>query len=173
MSPIPLPRDFLLCALSASYVCGHFLLYAAGARHAERLRTERGIFAWHVLSYILQSAVLVLAAGHWDLPALRPSLVFAAALHGIYSLSFLELWSLTQGSYSLGILVHLSRAGGRATAGQLGRLQAVGQSKQSARRTDLARLGLVRPDGALTFPGRRAALPLRAIRWLTNGRTMN
>lgn len=168
-----IPDELLLCSISACYVGSHFLIYVLAGRLAEKLRTESGIFLWHAVSYLLQLAILYWAAMHWSLPALLPALVFAAALHGLYSLSFLELWSLTQGSYSLGILAHLEKAGGHATANELGRLQAVGLTKQSSRRANLDRLGLVRSDAGLTFFGRMVTWPLRVILWLSNGHTMN
>lgn len=173
MIQTPSSGDSVLCCLSAGYVGGHFLLYATAFRRSTWLQTERSIFAWHAISYLLQPVVLMLVAWHWDLEAALPSIIFAAALHGIYSLSFLELWSLTQGSYSLGILAHVSKAGGHATPADLGRLQSVGQSKQSSRQADLGRMGLVRPDGTRTLAGRLAAIPLRTILWLSNGRSMN
>lgn len=162
---------FILISLGCA--TGHFGIYALWLRHARRLQTESGIFAYHAASYFLLTGALGITGCVLDRSEAWVGTLFAGGMHGLYSLSFLELWSLTQGSYSLGILAHIAQAGGSVTPGELIRLQTVGATKKSSRSADLCRLGLVRPDGALTLPGRLAGLPLRTILWLSHGRTMN
>ena len=82
----------------------HFLIYAAVLRDMPLFQTERGIFLYH-----LTSAAVFMAAALVILPIRRDGEAFSVAsalvaAHGIYSISFLELWSLAQGSYSLSIM---------------------------------------------------------------------
>ena len=94
----------------ALYLAAHLLLYVAVLRHLPAFRREQTIFAYHALSAVLVTAsavVVPLALGtgfdaEW--------FVAVVALHGIYSVSFLELWSLAEGGYSLQILERLDRA---------------------------------------------------------------
>jgi hypothetical protein len=57
---------------------------------------------------------------------------FAAAvmLHGIYRLSFLELWALANDSYPLAIMEIIGRGGSAADPTLMRRLEAIGTSKQ-------------------------------------------
>jgi hypothetical protein len=154
------------------YLVVHLVVYVIWYRHVPKLRTEAAILAYHVLSYGFLLGVLTLAGAMLGQPGWIAAL-FAGGLHGIYSLSFLELWSLTQGSYSLGILARIAQNGGQASGQELATLQGIGATKQAERRGALHRLGLTQLDGAPTFRGRLAAVPLRAILWLSNGRPLN
>ncbi len=85
------------------------------------------------------------------------SWVAAISLHGIYSLSFLELWALSDGGYSLRILDQIDLLGDRA---DFVFLKALGSSKKKFRLESLKRLGWVAVDPkgwALTARGRAAA----------------
>lgn len=161
-----------LLFLVMGYLVVHLVVYALWLRHSRMLRTEAAIFVYHAFSYCFLVGMLVLVATRLGQPGWIAAL-FAAGLHGIYSLSFLELWSLTQGSYSLGILARVAQTGGQASGVELAALQGIGATKQKERRTALQRLGLTRPDGTPTFRGRVAAVPLRTILWLSNGRPLN
>lgn len=151
----------------------HFTLYTLWARHTAALKQEKGIFLYHAVSYALLTAALATAGLLGGLDRTGTATGFAAGLHGIYSLSFLESWSLTQGSYSLAILDRIERSGGGATAGELAGLQQVGTRKRQLRADDVGRLGLVRPDGSLSTAGRAAAILLRLVLRVSNGRVMN
>src|SRR4029077_20843025 len=74
-------------------------------------QTERGIFLYHFISAVLFAAG-ALAAGiaRFSDAAMAVS-VGLIAVHGIYSTSFLELWSLAQGSYSISILTGIASQG--------------------------------------------------------------
>src|SRR5271170_8479003 len=90
-------------ALVSAYLACHLVAYALVLRWIPFFRTEFGIFALHVASFLgLLAAVALRPTNGPGLAA--PRIVLGMSLHGIYSLSFLELWSLTQGSYSLAIL---------------------------------------------------------------------
>jgi DNA-binding HxlR family transcriptional regulator len=71
--------------------------------------------------------------------------------HACFSLFFLELWSLTQGSYSLQILSHIARGGDSGDL--LSRSRAIGRDKFDSRLASLEKLGLIR-----SVPDRRVAL---------------
>ncbi len=155
------------------YLLAHFLIYAAVLRRRPVCQTESGIFGWHVGSFILLGIGLIVGAALSPGPAAWATVVFGIGLHGIYSLSFLELWSLTQGSYSINILLELHRRGGRVRTGDLTAARRLGNEKQTARSGDLRRLGLIGPAGNPTPRGRAAAGVLRLLLWLSNGKPTN
>jgi hypothetical protein len=72
-----------------------------------------------------------------------------AAAHGIYSMSFLELWSLTQGSYSftiLGIVDTMTVADPERVVREL---IETGDQKKVQRHDSLRRLGLITRDAVM------------------------
>jgi hypothetical protein len=160
---------------AASYVVGlcwlglHFLLYVAILRNRSTFQTERGIFLYHFISAILvtgAAGVLCLVFLNEDAFAVALGLI---AAHGIYSVSFLELWSLSQGSYSLSIMTGAGTELSRAKL--IETFMRVGNEKKSGRIANLAKSPLIRSDGHywnLTGSGRAAAMPLRALLWLAN-----
>ncbi len=161
-----------LLLISAGYVGLHFTTYALAGRHHPILQTERGIFAWHAASYLL---ALLIAAFTAVLQSPAEALILGAllaGLHGIYSLSFLEIWSLTQGSYSLQLLSRIEQCG-PMTADELPGATDIGSQKQQDRAEAIRRLGLARIDGGLTPAGQIAAHGLRAILWLSHGKPLN
>lgn len=163
----------LLILVNVLYVVGHFLAYALWLRRSASLSSERSIFLFHAVSYGLLLALdLLLGSALWP-ESILTGLALGAGWHGIYSLTFLELWSLTQGSYSLGILDAIDRKGGTADPGELLGLAAIGASKQDGRDGDLQKLGLWRPDGRPSRTGQLVSVLLRLILWLSHGRTMN
>lgn len=158
--------------ISASYVGLNFAVYALAGRHHPALQTERGIFVWHAISYLL---ALLFAAFTALLQSPADALILGgllAGLHGIYSLSFLEIWSLTQGSYSLQLLSRIEQCG-PMSADELPGATDIGSQKQQDRAEAIRRLGLARTDGRLTPAGRVAAHGLRAVLWLSHGRPLN
>jgi hypothetical protein len=113
------------------------------------------------------STFSVLAAVATGEPAVAAALL---SLHGLYSLSFLELWSLAEGGYSLSILTHIDRGAGRALV-EVSALKEIGGSKKQSRLLDLKRLGLVeRADERLrlTRRGQLVAAVLAGLAWLAN-----
>ena len=93
------------------------------------------------------------------------------SLHGIYSVSFLELWSLAQGGYSLSIL-EKSASGANLAAPRLRReLEEIGDAKRRERLAALRSLGLIAGDPeqlGLTASGRLCHTALRTITVLAN-----
>jgi hypothetical protein len=161
-----------------AYLACHLAAYAVAFRWMRYFRTETGIFALHAASFLgLLGAVAANAQGAPDGPGLAaPRIALALSLHGIYSLSFLELWSLTQGSYSLSILDLVARSRDPVALGAVAPLHAIGPAKQSARSAALVSLRLLRPVGAgteLTPLGSLAARLVRALLWFSGGRPLN
>src|SRR6516164_6104959 len=89
------------------FIGGHLLLYLALLRHLRLFEREVTIAAYHGVAVIIVIAVVIaaFARGASGCAALAGLL----ALQSRYSMSFLELWSLAEGSYSLQILAELSR----------------------------------------------------------------
>ena len=142
------------------YVGINLALYVALRRRLTSLTYERGIFWYHALS----SAGLITVG--FAVAVMDPSaeivagLIGGTALHGIYSRSFLELWSLTEGSYSLSILEHVEQTTRRGQAVDVRGLECLGAAKKEQRLGSLERLGLVRDacdQVALTDRGRLLA----------------
>jgi len=158
------------------YLAVHLGGYMLWWRHLGACKREGGIFAIHVASWFLLvggAGAAALLGGRRDGLAV---LILAAGLHGIYSLSFLELWALTHRSYSLAILDRIDAAGGGLLPSALEGLGEIGAVKRSVRSGSLRRLGLLAagPEGdQLTWRGRAGARVLRGINWLGNGRPMN
>ena len=161
--------------LISVYILVHAGLYGGWLRHRPAFRGERTIFLYHLFSWIIS----VGGAGAWGLsaqgwPAAGALAVLCGSLHGIYSLSFLELWSLSQGSYSLSILAEVGQdctlQSLRQSAAGTGM---IGRQKRDARLRSLRGLGLLNPQGAITAPGRAVAAVIAGIIWLTKGRNLN
>jgi hypothetical protein len=155
------------------YLAAHFAAYVVGLRHRAGGQSEKGIFLYHVASAALAGlagvAFAVLEPEQFGLSGL----VLVLSLHGIYSLSFLELWSLAQGGYSLSIIASVARAEASGTEPDFLALAAIGEAKQEDRVAALEKLGLVaRTDEhiALTARGGRIAFLLHALhRWVEPG----
>lgn len=93
------------------------------------------------------------------------------SLHGIYSLSFLELWSLAQGGYSLNILEYIHSKGEVGVEADLSQLKQIGSFKKANRIDSLQRLKLIRHQEeqlSLTQFGLFTIFFLRSIAWLVN-----
>jgi hypothetical protein len=102
-------------------------------------------------------------------PSRFAELVLALSVHGIYSVSFLELWSLAQGGYSLSILRSVARSEANGVEPDFSRLKWIGETKQRERIVGLQRLGLivVSDEIALTGRGKRVAFLLHCLlRWI-------
>ena len=129
------------------YIAAHFLLYVCVFRHRALFRTERGIFLFHVVP---MAGLVALAFGAflWN-PGLDgfALVVGAGAAHGIYSLSFLECWLLSEGGYSLRILSELVRRGAATPMDLEQQFVDMSARKKIGRLESLLHLGLVQTDG--------------------------
>lgn len=146
----------LLVTAAVAYLLVHAGLYFAVLRRIPACVTERGVFLYHLLSAVCFS---VAALALWLLvPSSGASFAFAVGvimLHGIYSLSFLEVWSLTEGSYSLQIMRAVVDSDATGQPLNMAALEAIGSGKETGRTESLARLGLLsRKDGQVTLTRR-------------------
>jgi hypothetical protein len=161
--------------LISAYILAHAGLYAGCLRQRPAFRRERTIFLYHLCSWIAGVCVfgiLGLMTRGW--PVAGVFVVLCGSLHGIYSLSFLELWSLSQGSYSLSILAEVERDPSlQSLLLDTARLGAIGQQKRNARLISLQQLGLLNQQGIITGTGRGIAAVIAGIIWLTKGRNLN
>lgn len=156
------------------YLLVHLALYALVLRQRPVFHGELPIFLYHALP---AAFVALLAVGAI---AFEPSVdrllqaTLFLALQGIYSISFLELWSLAQGGYSIQILIQLESARRAGAPPDLAPLEQVGASKKRDRLRGLRNLALVRPKSGggygLTAAGRVVSGFLHAIRWLARVR---
>lgn len=152
------------------YLLAHWLAYAIWLKRVPGFETERGIFFYHIASFGLVAAV-ALGLALLRSPGLEPAHVVAfAALHGIYSLTFLELWALTDGGFSF-TMIEIYDAG-RADQSKIeAALVELGQQKQRARLDALQRQGLVEWTGThyhLRQAGRWPVRFLSLVRMLAN-----
>jgi hypothetical protein len=168
-----------IVALIFGYLACNFLAYTVIFRLIPFFRTESGIFLAHVVSFVvlvsLVSAQAVLGSeGLW---INLPRITLAFSLHGIYSLSFLELWSLTQGSYSLSILGLVAGAGRPVNLQVIEPLCAIGPVKRTSRNAALVSFRLLRKTGdgktRLTPAGHFCATGIRWLLWFSGGRGLN
>lgn len=150
----------MIWLLTVCYLCVHFLLFVLVFRHQPRFQTEGGVFLLHVLSAAVAVTILLVRF------ALGPSeekfalALAAGAAHGIYSLSFLEIWALSDGGYSLRVL-HEVVLRGKSTLPELeAHFTAMSSGKKEGRLDSLLDLGLVQKEGndySLTSRGKVVA----------------
>jgi hypothetical protein len=135
--------------LLAGFIAAHVLAYIAVFRHLKVFAAERAIAIYHGLAFAAVFVVVVVAFA-------RGTIGFAAscgllALQYLYSLSFLELWTLAEGSYSLQILLRVSRQASVSREEILASCEAIGADKKRNRLHDLQALGLIAQDPDGTF----------------------
>jgi hypothetical protein len=153
------------------YLALHFLMYVVILRENPFFQTEQGIFAYHFISAFL-FAVIALAAC-WinpDIVVLATAFGLAAT-HCIYSISFLELWSVAQGSYSISIITGMESGVTYSREKLVTNFFQIGNAKKANRIVALARLSLIHRVGdrwQLTCCGRLLTVSLVAVLWLSN-----
>lgn len=157
----------------AVYLTVHLAAYVAWLRRLAPLRTEKGIFLYHFGSAVITGVAAVVAAFIDPAEFGIAGCVLVLSVHGIYSLSFLELWSLAQGGYSLSIIAGIAQAEVTGTEPDFSGLAAIGAAKQADRVAGLERLGLIATSGehiSLTPRGSAIAAALHALRrWVDPG----
>jgi hypothetical protein len=143
-----------------AYIVCHFLAYVVVFRRMPTFGTERTIFLYHFVSAVvvgLSFLFAVMAVRTPDALALATSAILA---HALYSLTFLELWSLAEGGYSLTILRLIADAAACDSPVSGDALASIGSSKKQSRLEGLQRLRMVRYENGLfrlTGFGRLAA----------------
>ena len=160
-----------LIGASVLYFSLHLGLYVTVFRKLSAFGLERRILLYHSISAIVFSTlVLVFGIVSGDLSTLTTAvgLIF---VHGIYSLSFLELWSLAQGSYSISILLRVMHSGTVSRLQLQDELAEIGRRKKQGRLAALAGLHLLCREGGtvkLTTRGRLLSHALTCLVWLAN-----
>jgi hypothetical protein len=153
------------------YFFAHFLLYVSVLRHRPYFRTEKGIFLYHLISamiFVFVAVVIFLIRRDGEALSFGSALI---AAHGIYSISFLELWSLAQGSYSLSIMGRHGSDGGLSRTELIDAFFRIGNAKKADRLSSLAGSKLVLLEGTrwrLTGTGATVAAVLKSLLWLAN-----
>jgi hypothetical protein len=158
-------------AAGLAYLVLHFLLYAAELRWRPPFQTERGIFVYHLVSALLfVTAAFAALAVHRSDAAVAVAIGLIAA-HGIYSISFLEIWSLTQGSYSVAVISGVAAGANLSRGATIEVYARIGDAKKGDRLSMLSKLSLVRRVGdcwQLLPRGRFLAKLFRAVLWLAD-----
>jgi hypothetical protein len=157
------------------YLALHLALYVLKLRDLSAFSQESTIFAYHFWSAACLSGLGVVG---WLLaPSLESAAVAAAIIsaHGIYSTSFLELWSLSEGGYSLSILRLLTDAHTAGRVVEPSVLHEIGAMKKGNRVYGMLRLKLATQHEnrfALTAIGRVVAAVLGRVAWAANLREL-
>lgn len=154
------------------YLALHFSIYAFCLRFHEAFAQEKIIFLYHFFSCVIIGLLLL---GCFFLLPFREALILTicmAGLHGIYSISFLELWALSQDCYSLRILFDLRKkdASEETADSNFLKRQCFGKMKIEQRIQNLQHLGLITAVAELyqlTYRGLIAARLFKAIIYLT------
>jgi hypothetical protein len=145
-----------------AYLLAHLLLYVLVVRHRPWFRRELAILLFHAAPAAAAASFVVAAVAAHPGPSRLCQAVAVLSMQGIYSLSFLELWALADGGYSLHILARFSSAG--ETASALATLGELGAGKRSNRLAGLGRMGLIRAAGD-SFVLTRKGRALAALLW--------
>jgi len=148
------------------YLAVHFFIYVLVLRWFSWSRREGIILLYHAAPAALASACGLIWAVMQPAGATLAEVAIVISLQGIYSLSFLELWSLTQGGYSLHILSRICSAGGTVSTSALASLQQAGAGKRATRLAGLLRLRLIRAHRdrfKLSWQGRLVSACLASI----------
>lgn len=149
----------------------HFLIYIVFLK--KYISSEKAIIGYHFFSAVVVavcSFVLYVNTGYL-LSQISVKMSIILGIHGVYSLTFLEIWSLTQGSYALTILSKLYNANANHGVTDFSALEQVGAAKQGNRIQHLISLGLIKVSGEkmrLTSLGHMIACFSNGVSYLAN-----
>jgi hypothetical protein len=153
------------------FIVINFFSYFFYYRNLKVGRTEKGMFLYQLISLLILTAITFLLMHSYGFSSLIKSLIIAISLHSIYSLSFLEIWSLSEGGYSLQILQIIYKNQGSLPENSYKSLVRVGEDKKIKRLVSLEQLGLITYDGntiLLTKNGNIASYIVLFFRRLSN-----
>jgi hypothetical protein len=163
-------RDYgVTIGAGLGYLALHVLLYLVVLRDRRPFQSERGIFLYHFLSATVFTVVALAAAVSPFSDAALAVAIGLIAMHCIYSLSFLELWSLAEGSYSMSILTGIASQGTLSRKSLVDAFACIGDAKKGNRLSVLSNLSLARREGShwqLSARGRLLAGMLNVLVWL-------
>ena len=158
-------------AIGAAYLIAHSIVYTCAARFNAWLMRERGVFRYHFFSALLFSLAAFAYAFADGSETAAANAFGLVAVHAIYSMSFLELWSLTQGSYSVQVLQAVRAAGTKSKSEAIRELADIGETKRHQRLDGIVGLRLVRRERdlyCLTPRGSVSAAVVRALLYTAN-----
>jgi hypothetical protein len=168
-SPVTLREHGITIVVGLSYLACHFLLYVLMLRNWPFFQSERGIFLYHFVSAALFTLVALAAAATHLSDATLAVALGLSAIHCIYSISFLELWTLAEGSYSMSILTGIASQGTLSRKALIDAFARIGDAKKGDRLSVLTKLSLARRDGdqwRISARGRLVAKLLNLLVWL-------
>jgi hypothetical protein len=160
-----------LVGFSALYLLLHLMAYTLLFRRWAAFASERNVFLYHLGSAVFFSGVALSIGTTCADPSVLSASLGVIFMHGIYSLSFLEVWSLAQGSYSITILIRVMQRDSIAKIRLQEELTHIGQGKKHNRLSALSTLHLIHREGgmvSLTIGGRMISRGLKGLVWLTN-----
>lgn len=149
----------------------NFTFYLVCFRYLSIGKSELGIFLYQLVSLIMLIFLNAFITYDLNLETLILSVIFSTTFHGIYSLSFLEIWSLSEGGYSLQILNIIDKYSGSLPDSSFRILVQVGDEKKKDRIKSLAKLNLINLSGdeiSLTGYGKFASYGIKFVRTLAN-----
>lgn len=100
------PVATLICSLV--YLFLHCIIFFVFAKRRPVINNELGVFSYHLISFFVAFFILIVAKAFNSIDVSIFNLIGVLSLHMIYSLSFLELWALSDGGFSLAILRAIS-----------------------------------------------------------------
>jgi hypothetical protein len=156
-------------AVALSYLALHVLLYVFALRSRPFFQSERGIFLYHFVSATLFTLAAFAAAAIRFSDAALAIATGLSAIHAIYSISFLELWTLAEGSYSMSILTGIASQGILSRNRLIDAFARIGDAKKANRLSVLSALSLAGRDSnqwRLSARGRLVAYVLNVLVWL-------
>lgn len=153
-----------------SYLIFHFFLFVSYFRHRPAFRTEGGILLLHLISVVLLIILEILSC--WPSPSQADFafIIGSTAGHCIYSLTFLEIWALSEGGYSLRVLSEVVKNKHSTIEGLEKHFAALSSGKKEERLDSLLVLGLVQKRQntfSLTSRGKYLALFIAGICYLS------
>ena len=151
------------------YIGAHFLVYAAAARNQRTFRSERAIVLYHALPFVLMCAALTALGVTLGFRRTLPALILGICLLSLYSMSFLEIWAISDGSIYFRLLCRLADGRGQPVElREIANLEEDGRSRRDVRQDGLVALKLVKSSGArlrLTAAGGCVHRVLGLIAW--------
>ena len=161
----------LILFISFTIILLNFLIYIFNYRYRKIGKTEKGIFLFQLISLLMLTGIILFVARNLNLETFITVIFLTVSLHSIYSLSFLEIWSLSEGGYSLQILQIINNNSGVLPKKSFEILVKVGDEKKQKRIESLKKLDLVKIDEkyiSLSSSGLIASNIVNFFRLLTN-----
>ena len=97
--------------LTIAYTLVHAVLHAVWLRRTSYGQSERGVFLYFFGSFFFVTITVLSLSLALDWPNPFSTTIAVAAAHGIYALSALEVFALSDGGYSLRILNFVACSG--------------------------------------------------------------